>query len=25
LLKLYDSFDPVVVRSAVGPDPIAAN
>src|SRR6516225_471668 len=25
LLKLYDSFDPVVVRSAAGPDPIAAN
>jgi len=25
LLKLYDSFDPVVVRSATGPDPIAAN
>src|SRR6266478_10002525 len=25
LLKLYDSFDPVVVRSAVGPDPITAN
>ena len=25
LLKLYDSFDPVVVRSADGPDPIAAN
>jgi hypothetical protein len=25
VLKLYDSFDPVVVRSATGPDPIAAN
>src|ERR1700736_2927844 len=25
LLKLYDSFDPAVVRSAAGPDPIAAN
>jgi pimeloyl-ACP methyl ester carboxylesterase len=25
LLKLYDSFDPIVVRSANGPDPIAAN
>src|SRR5258707_15437118 len=25
LLKLYDSFDPIVVRSAAGPDPIAAN
>jgi pimeloyl-ACP methyl ester carboxylesterase len=25
LLKIYDSFDPVVVRSAAGPDPIAAN
>jgi len=25
LLKLYDSFDPMVVRSAAGPDPIAAN
>ena len=25
LLKIYDSFDPVVVRSADGPDPIAAN
>jgi pimeloyl-ACP methyl ester carboxylesterase len=25
LLKLYDSFDPVVVRSSAGPDPIAAN
>jgi len=25
LLKLYDSFDPAVVRSSVGPDPIAAN
>ena len=25
LLKLYDSFDPVVVRSADGPDPIAAD
>jgi hypothetical protein len=25
LLKLYDSFDPVVVRSARGPNPIAAN
>ncbi|MBV9276163.1 MAG: alpha/beta hydrolase [Verrucomicrobia bacterium] len=25
LLKLYDSFDPVVVRSAAGPEPIAAN
>jgi pimeloyl-ACP methyl ester carboxylesterase len=25
LLKLYDSFDPLVVRSASGPDPIAAN
>src|SRR5580700_11124576 len=25
LLKLYDSFDPVVVRTAAGPDPIAAN
>jgi pimeloyl-ACP methyl ester carboxylesterase len=25
LLKLYDAFDPVVVRSADGPDPIAAN
>jgi pimeloyl-ACP methyl ester carboxylesterase len=25
LLKLYDSFDPMVVRSASGPDPIAAD
>src|SRR5258707_1588281 len=25
LLKLYDSFDPAVVRSAAGADPIAAN
>jgi pimeloyl-ACP methyl ester carboxylesterase len=25
LLKLYDSFDPAVVRSSNGPDPIAAN
>ena len=25
LLKLYDSLDPVVVRSSTGPDPIAAN
>jgi pimeloyl-ACP methyl ester carboxylesterase len=25
LLKLYDSFDPFVVESAAGPDPIAAN
>jgi pimeloyl-ACP methyl ester carboxylesterase len=25
LLKLYDSSDPAVVRSAAGPDPIAAN
>jgi pimeloyl-ACP methyl ester carboxylesterase len=25
LLKLYDPFDPVVVRSAAGPDPIAAD
>jgi len=25
LLKLYDSFDPIVARSASGPDPIAAN
>jgi pimeloyl-ACP methyl ester carboxylesterase len=25
LLKLYDSFDPLVVRSSYGPDPIAAN
>jgi pimeloyl-ACP methyl ester carboxylesterase len=25
LLKLYDSLDPVVVRSATGPHPIAAN
>jgi pimeloyl-ACP methyl ester carboxylesterase len=25
LLKLYDSFDPTVVRSASGPDPIAAD
>jgi pimeloyl-ACP methyl ester carboxylesterase len=25
LLKLYDSFDPMVVRSAAGPDPIAAD
>jgi pimeloyl-ACP methyl ester carboxylesterase len=25
LLKLYDSFDPIVVRSSIGPDPIAAN
>ena len=25
LLKLYDAFDPSVVRSSVGPDPIAAN
>jgi hypothetical protein len=25
LLKLYDSFDPVVVQSAAGSDPIAAN
>jgi hypothetical protein len=25
LLKLYDSFDPVVVRSAGGPNAIAAN
>jgi pimeloyl-ACP methyl ester carboxylesterase len=25
LLKLYDSFDPAVVRSSTGPDPIAAN
>ena len=25
LLKLYDSFDPAVVRSSAGPDPIAAN
>jgi pimeloyl-ACP methyl ester carboxylesterase len=25
LLKLYDSFDPIVVRSAAGPDPIAAD
>jgi pimeloyl-ACP methyl ester carboxylesterase len=25
LLRLYDSFDPIVVRSAAGPDPIAAN
>jgi hypothetical protein len=25
LLKLYDSFDPIVVRSANGPDPIAAD
>ncbi len=25
LLKLYDAFDPTVVRSSSGPDPIAAN
>ena len=25
LLKLYDSFDPAVVRSTAGPDPIATN
>jgi len=25
LLKLYDSLDPVVARSSIGPDPIAAN
>jgi hypothetical protein len=25
LLKLYDAFDPSVVRSSSGPDPIAAN
>jgi pimeloyl-ACP methyl ester carboxylesterase len=25
LLKLYDPFDPAVVRSSAGPDPIAAN
>lgn len=25
LLKLYDPFDPAVVRSAAGPDPIAAD
>ena len=25
VLKLYDSFDPTVVRSSNGPDPIAAN
>jgi Ion channel len=25
VLKLYDSFDPAVVRSATGPDPVAAN
>jgi pimeloyl-ACP methyl ester carboxylesterase len=25
LLRLYDSFDPMVVRSSAGPDPIAAN
>src|SRR5258708_9939107 len=25
LLKLYDAFDPAVVRSSTGPDPIAAN
>jgi pimeloyl-ACP methyl ester carboxylesterase len=25
LLKLYDSFDPMVVQSAASPDPIAAN
>jgi pimeloyl-ACP methyl ester carboxylesterase len=25
LLKLYDSFDPMVVQSAAGPDPIAAD
>jgi pimeloyl-ACP methyl ester carboxylesterase len=25
LLKLYDSFDPMVVHSAAGPDPIAAD
>jgi hypothetical protein len=25
VLKLYDSFDPIVVRSATGPDPIAAD
>ena len=25
LLKLYDAFDPMVVQSAAGPDPIAAN
>jgi pimeloyl-ACP methyl ester carboxylesterase len=25
LLKLYDPFDPIVVRSAAGPDPIAAD
>jgi pimeloyl-ACP methyl ester carboxylesterase len=25
LLKLYDSFDPIVVRSSTGPNPIAAN
>jgi pimeloyl-ACP methyl ester carboxylesterase len=25
LLKLYDTFDPFVVRSAAGPDPIAAD
>lgn len=24
-LKLYDSFDPIVVRSSTGPDPIAAD
>jgi pimeloyl-ACP methyl ester carboxylesterase len=25
LLKLYDSYDPTVVRASTGPDPIAAN
>jgi pimeloyl-ACP methyl ester carboxylesterase len=25
LLKLYDSLDPIIVRSATGPDPIASN
>ncbi len=25
LLRLYDSYDPIVVRASTGPDPIAAN
>jgi pimeloyl-ACP methyl ester carboxylesterase len=25
LLKMYDSYDPIVVRASTGPDPIAAN